>query len=162
MLRRLFLIPALAIAGIGVLASSVKAQVTTHDVTFSGNILPSACTWTTLAPGQLAANPTFDQLITGVPAFVDIECPTGATVTIADPVLVIAPIPMQNPTAWVQHSSGTAYSPQHPSNGVSPSIAIPSSVGIPESLSVSMEAFPIPPILAGGLYEYTVTLTATP
>lgn len=163
MLRRSFLIPALAIAGICTFASSAKAQVTTGDVIFEGIVTPSACIWepvNPMIPGTIVANPALDTFTTTIPANIELECPLGATLTIGDPVAGGNPAPTINEIAWVELGANTAYSPAHPLNGTSPDLPIPGASV--ESLNVFMEANAAAPPFAAGPYTYTVTLTATP
>jgi hypothetical protein len=154
MLRRLFLIPALAIAGIFTLASSAKADT----VNFSG-IVPDSCTWGLATDGVLQYDPAFPNTLTSngaLPASIEITCPSGGTVTVADPVPGTNPVPTNN-RAWVIGVNGTIDSPA----GGGGTLTINGSP-IAEVLDVHMEAISVPPTLAAGTYSYTVTLTAAP
>ncbi|MBP0021533.1 MAG: hypothetical protein J7647_28765 [Cyanobacteria bacterium SBLK] len=156
MLRRLFLIPALAIAGICTLASGAKADT----VNFSG-VVPDSCSWGVATNGTLQYNPANPNVLTSdgtppFPATIELTCPSGGNVDVADPVPGANPMPT-NDRAWVIGINGTINSP---ANGGG-TLAINSS-SIAEILEVHMEAVSPGPPLAPGTYTYTVTLTANP
>lgn len=156
MLRRFFLVPALAIAGICSLASGAKADT----VNFSG-VVPDSCAFGVATNGTLQYDPATPNLLTsnGVPPFpatIEITCPSGGTVEVADPVPGANPMPTTD-RAWVIGINGTIDSPAG-GGGILPITGSP----IAETLEVHMEAVSLGPPLAPGTYSYTVTLTANP
>ncbi|MGK7924090.1 MAG: hypothetical protein AB4290_02350 [Spirulina sp.] len=158
MLRRLFLLPVLAIAGTCTLALSAKAQT----VNFSGQV-PDSCAWGIATDGQLQYDPATPNILTSddptfpFPATIEITCPSGGGVIIADPVPGTNPMTTTN-KAWVIGANGTAYSP---AGSGAPVLSITAST-VPETLDVHMEASTTNPSLDAGTYTFTVTLTASP
>lgn len=182
MIRRLALTAGFAILGAVAFAPNVQAQTATasETVPFSGTV-GSACTFTNTQPGTLEApgdTPTFIAGNVGVfsegngtAGQTTVNCSGGGSLTVAQPNPINVP-PGFNPAVMQAIvATETDVSPYLSSPGarfdggswsqVTPTLTIPTGEDL--ALQVAMVAGERNgPVIPSGMYEYEVTLTATP
>ncbi|KST63689.1 hypothetical protein [Mastigocoleus testarum] len=165
MLRRLLFASALILVSTTAFTSEAKAQTaTTGTVEFSG-VVGGACTFSDPVAGILVPNTTGDALGSdssnpeyseGSEATIDINCTTGATLSIAEPVATGDPLTGATLSANAT-SSNLGLDFASDGSGAKNTIASGEQDTIRVNMSASNGAN-----LDPGTYSYEVVITATP